>query len=82
MLSPNHLGLMTIRNSDPHDRRRLAELAALDSARPIDGDALVAEVEGAPAAALELATGRAIADPFRPTARILDLLRLRAAQLR
>ncbi len=35
-----------------------------------------------PVAALDPASGRAVADPVRPTERVLDLLRLRAAQLR
>lgn len=82
MLTPSQWNAMTIRPSGPEDRRRLADLAALDSARPFAGDALVAEVGGTPLAALELKSGRGIADPFAPTASLLDLLRIRAAQLR
>jgi hypothetical protein len=82
VLTQNHLGLMTIRRAQPHDSARLADLAALDSARPLTGTALVGEVEGEPVAALELDSGRAVADPFRPTRWVVDLLRLRAAQLR
>ena len=83
MLSPSQMSLMTIRTADPaRDAERLDELAQLDSARPLSGAALVAEVDGAAVAALELDSGRAVADPFRPTAKALDLLRVRAAQLR
>jgi len=82
MLSPTQMTLMTIRSAEPQDRGRLADLAALDSARPLAGSALVAEVEGEPVAALEVDSGRAVSDPFVPTAKIIDLLRLRAAQVR
>ena len=57
-------------------------LAALDSASPPRGPALVAESPHARMiAALSLGSGRAIADPFEPTAEIVALLELRAAQL-
>jgi hypothetical protein len=82
MLSPSQLSLMTIRTAEAADQPSLRDLASLDSARPLSGTALVAEVDGAPIAALEMKSGRAVADPFRPTARVLELLRLRAAQLR
>ena len=80
MLSPSTAAVL-IRVAEP-DERRIAELAALDSAPRLRGDALVAEVDGEPVAALELGSGRTIADPFRRTLRILDVLHLRAAQLR
>ena len=79
MLSPSQMSLMT---TPAAEDTRLSDLAQLDSARPLSGTALVAEVDGAPVAALELDTGRTVADPFRPTERVLDLLRMRAAQLR
>ena len=80
MLSPS-TGALMIRMADPTDATRLADLAALDSAPPLSGTALVAEVAGEPVAALEVGSGRAVADPFRWTQRIVDLLRIRAAQL-
>jgi hypothetical protein len=46
------------------------------------GTARVAEVDGEILAALSLGDGIALADPFRPTAALLRLLDLRAAQLR
>jgi hypothetical protein len=45
------------------------------------GPLLLAEIDGEPWAAIALDGGRPIADPFRPTAALVDLLRRRAAQL-
>ncbi|HEX3317944.1 MAG TPA: hypothetical protein VHR88_08000 [Solirubrobacteraceae bacterium] len=73
---------VTIRRSRAADREALVRLAQLDSRRLADGDLLVAEVEGELRAALPLAGGHAIADPFRPTAPLVSLLGLRAAQIR
>ena len=83
MLSPSTTAaLLTIRPARDRDARTLQDLAALDSARPLSGDALVAESDGRPIAALEVGTGRGVADPFVPSASAIDLLRVRAAQLR
>ena len=81
MFSPSQLSHMTIRTAEPQDYARLSNLASLDSARPLHGQALVAEVDGDAVAALEVDSGRAVADPFRRTASIVDLLRLRARQI-
>jgi hypothetical protein len=69
---------LTIRPADLADLAGLDRLAALDSASPPTGDVLVAEVGGELWAAVELATGAAIADPFRPSGELVDLLRLHA----
>ncbi len=86
MLSPsawaNVMPEVTIRRARPEDGRVLHSLAGLDSAPALHGDALIAEQGDTPVAAIELDTGRAVADPFRPTASLVELLRLRAAQLR
>ena len=82
MLTPSQWNAMTIRMSQPADQPRLADLAALDSSRPLAGDTLVAEVAGKPLAAVEIGSGRGIADPFAPALSLVDLLRVRAAQLR
>jgi hypothetical protein len=63
------------------DAPALARLAALDSQRPLVGPVLLAEIDGEPWAAIALETGRVVADPFRPTAALVALLRSRAAQL-
>jgi hypothetical protein len=68
---------VTIRRAGPADAGALARLAALDEARPLVGDVLVAEVGGALWAAVELAGGRTIADPFEPTLAVRELLALR-----
>jgi hypothetical protein len=72
---------VAIRRARPADARRLADLAQLDSSRPITGDALVAEIDGTPEAALELSTGRVVADPFVRTAEAVGLMSFRAEQL-
>jgi hypothetical protein len=83
MLSPTTTeALLTIRRARPEDARVLRDLAALDSARPLAGDALVAESAAGPIAALELGTGRGVADPFVPSAAAIEVLRVRAGQLR
>ena len=70
-----------IRPATDADARALRRLAALDSARPLTGRVLIGELDGAPAAALSLKTGAAIADPFQPTAGLRAYLRMRAAAI-
>ncbi len=79
MLAPTPTQLM-IRPAYGDDYAELARLAALDSAdhvpaRPL----LIAEVDGVLRAALSLADGSSIADPFHPSARLVALLRAHAA---
>ncbi|MDQ5834369.1 MAG: hypothetical protein M3550_15145 [Actinomycetota bacterium] len=73
---------LTIRPADVADSGALARLAALDSASPPTGDALIAEVGSELWAAVEIGSGTAIADPFRPSADLVELLRFRAERLR
>ena len=75
-------GRLTIRRAGAGDMGPLALLAALDSAPAPSGPSLVAERDGRMVAALPLAGGRAVADPFEPTAEVISLLELRALQLR
>jgi len=75
------VGSLTIRFADSLDGRALATLAALDSADPLTLPALVADVEGELRAALSLADRSVIADPFRPTRELVELLHARADQL-
>jgi hypothetical protein len=70
---------LTIRRADAADAGALVRLAALDSSYPPTGDALLAEVGDELWAAVEIDTGAAIADPFRPSGDLVDLLRLRAS---
>ena len=72
---------ITIRNATAADGPDLRRLAALDSRRLPDGPLAVAEVAGELVAALSLFDGRVVADPFRPTAHVVVLLEVHAAQL-
>jgi hypothetical protein len=72
---------VTIRPAFPDDGLALARLAELDSQLLPEGRMLVAEVAGELWAAVAVDGSAAIADPFRPTAQVLALLRARARQL-
>jgi hypothetical protein len=72
---------ITVRHAVSADSADLARLAALDSASPPRGPALVAVADSRMLAALPMGSGRPIADPFEPTAEAVALLELRAAQL-
>jgi hypothetical protein len=72
---------LVIRVATRFDDADLGRLAALDSARPLAGPVIVAQSDGRIDAALSLEDGRAIADPFRPTAGLVEVLRARAARL-
>jgi hypothetical protein len=74
-------GSVVIRLATAGDRPALERLAELDSAERPRGMALIAEIHERPVAALALADGRAIADPFVATGDIIELLRVRAGQL-
>ena len=69
-----------IRHATADDAEALRRLAELDSQSPLgDEGILIGEIDGRPAAALSLASGRAIADPFKPTAHLVATLRTRAS---
>jgi hypothetical protein len=70
---------ISIRAAAPGDGPALNRLAALDSSPVPFGPALIAEVDGAPRAALQLRDGRVIADPFERTAELVQLLKVHAA---
>jgi hypothetical protein len=72
---------VVIRTATAADVAALHRLAALDCAACPRGPLLVAEVEGEIRAALPLAGGASVADPFHRAAELIELLRLRAAQL-
>lgn len=73
---------LVIRLAVAADDAKLRRLAHLDSARPLSGQALLAEQSGSLVAALSLDDGAAIADPFVPSADAVTMLCVRAAQLR
>ena len=70
-----------IRIAAAGDKRALEHLAQLDSATTPIVPTLIGELRGRPVAALSLADGKAIANPFVATSDILELLRLRAGHL-
>jgi hypothetical protein len=71
---------VVIRAARGSDGAALEGLARLDSQRPLAGDVLLAEQDGELIAAL--GDERVIADPFRPTADVVELLQLRAGRTR
>lgn len=65
---------LVLRPATAHDADALERLAALDSARPLTGDVMLVYAGGDVRAAVSLETGRAIADPFYPSAELVELL--------
>jgi hypothetical protein len=72
---------ITIRRRTERDADAIERLAQLEGVRTPDGDLLVADVDGEVWAAVELAGGAVIADPFRPSGDVAELLRLRFERL-
>ena len=69
---------VVIRAARGSDGEALENLARMDSQRPLGGDVLLAEQDGVIVAAL--AGDRTVADPFRPTADVVALLRVHAGR--
>ena len=67
---------ITIREATGADAFALRRLAALDDRPALSGVALVAEEQGELRAAIDLDSGRVIANPFAPTADLVDMLRI------
>jgi hypothetical protein len=82
VMAPVNTDTVLIRRAVADDLEALRYLAALDSARALLGDVLVAESGGVVRAAYSVDEQRAIADPFVPTAQLVTLLETRAAPLR
>jgi hypothetical protein len=85
MLPPDDTALMTspslvLRPATAADTAALERLAALDSARPLTGEVVLAYAEGDVRAALSLQTGRTVADPFYPSLELVPLLRAAAGE--
>lgn len=72
---------LRIRYARAEDDAALRRLAALDSATVPQPPLLLAEVDGELHVALSLWDGRAIADPFRKTQALVELLAVRAGQI-
>jgi hypothetical protein len=69
---------VTIRPAHPSDRPALQRLAALDGRRPPNGDTVLAELERRRGCCSGRCDGHAVADPFTPTAHLVELLRRHA----
>ena len=72
---------LALRRAGPDETDVVRRIADLDDAPTLDGDVLLALIDGEPVAALSLSDGRSVADPFVPTTDALALLRLRASHL-
>lgn len=72
---------LTLRTCGEADAPGLRRLAERDSASVPAWPLLAADAGGELIAAISLGTGRVIADPFRPTADAVELLRRRRAQI-
>jgi hypothetical protein len=78
MSAPDSISIRPFADSDAEAVRAVAQR---DSSVVPAGALLVAEVDGAVRAALSLDTAEVVADPFAPSAALVDLLRIRARQL-
>ena len=79
MTSTTRTDQLVLRPATAADATTLRDLAALES-RPLPaGPHLVAVVGGELQAAVSLTDGTAVADPFRPTAALVELLQVHAA---
>jgi hypothetical protein len=80
---PDRYDAVTVRLARPTDAEAVLRLAELDGRHVSTlGPMVVAEVGGELLAARPLTGGGSIADPFRPTAHLVELLELRSAHLR
>ncbi len=80
--SPTVDAPVLIRPAAANDEPEIARLSALDERELPAGERLIAELGGRIVAALDVRSGCAVADPFVPTSGIVELLGLRAAQVR
>ena len=69
---------ITITHANEDNSQELWRLAALDDRRAPKGPALLAYVGDELRAAVGIVDGRAVADPFHPTAEIVEILRFQA----
>jgi hypothetical protein len=83
-MTPTINSAMTIRRMDLSDRdhEAVGRLAELDSSERLEAPVLGLEIEGSLLAAVSLADGRVISDPFSRTDELRSLLKQRARQLR
>lgn len=81
--SPAEDEAVLIRHAAAADEPAIARLAALDERPQLPGgERLVGELGGRVVAALDVRSGRSVADPFVATSGVVELLGLRAAQVK
>src|SRR5437867_1483784 len=80
-VGPDPFPAVTVRLARHDDAADLLRLAQLEGRGVPLGPVLVAEAAGELLAARSIVTGKSIADPFRPTAHLIELLELRSAHL-
>jgi hypothetical protein len=81
-MTTSHNPTLSLRIAHDDETSTVRRLADLDDSPPLEGQTLLALVDGEAVAALSLFDGRVVANPFRPTADAVTLLGLRASQLR
>jgi hypothetical protein len=79
--SANSAAALVLRFAGVADGPVLRDLAELDDAPVLDGEVLLALIDGEAVAALSLGDGRVLANPFVPTEATVALLRLRAGHI-
>lgn len=73
---------ITIRRARLDETQLLRDLAGLDSSPRVPaGDVLLAELDGKAVAAVSMTDGTRVADPFLPTAHVVQMLDVRARAL-
>jgi hypothetical protein len=75
MLAPK----IALRPRKAEDGVAVGAVPALDSLHAPGGDVLAGELDGEIVAVITIREGIVVADPFRPTAAVVDLLRRRRA---
>jgi hypothetical protein len=80
--APGAAATITLRLATAEDAEAVERLAVLYDRPRLSGPVVVAVVDGELQAALTLAGDRELLEPYLPTAGLVDLLALRAKQLR
>ncbi len=73
--------VIALRLAHADEDQIVRRLADLDDARPLEGQVMLALIDGEAVAALSLRDGRVVANPFVLTDEAVALMRLRAAGL-
>ena len=72
---------VAVRLARPEDESAIRRIASLDDKKAPEGRILVAEADHEIIAALSIAGGAAVADPFRWTSDVVALMEVRAEQI-